>query len=113
MLRQKYMSDQYMNFVSGYITVGENAEEAAFREVREETGIELESLEYAGTWWFGQEELLMHGFVGYAKKQEFVLSKEVDAAEWIPIEELPKYMYPDMPGNAQQGIYRKYMRSKA
>ena len=49
MLRQKYMSDRYMNFVSGYIAAGENAGEAAFREVREETGIELKSLEYAGT----------------------------------------------------------------
>ena len=109
MLRQKYMSDEYMNFVSGYITVGETAEEAARREVREETGLELDALEYAGTWWFGQEELLMHGFIGRVQKQDFVLSPEVDAAAWIPLEKLPDYMYPDMPGNAQYGTYKVFL----
>ena len=110
MLRQKYMSDEYMNFVSGYITVGETAEEAAAREVMEETGLKLDSLEFSGTWWFGEEDLLMHGFIGYAKKQEFVLSPEVDEARWIPLKELPEYMYPDMPGNAQQGTYRVFLQ---
>ena len=112
MLRQKYMSDEYMNFVSGYITVGETAEEAARREVREETGLELEMLEYSGTWWFQEEELLMHGFIGRVRKQDFVLSQEVDAAEWIPLEKLPDYMYPDMPGNAQYGTYKVFMQRK-
>ena len=109
MLRQHYMSDQYMNFISGYITVGETAEEAALREVQEEIGIKLDALEYSGTWFFGQQELLMHGFIGHAAKQDFVLSQEVDAAQWIPIEELTDYMYPDSPGNAQYGTYRVYM----
>lgn len=112
MLRQRYMSDEYMNFVSGYITVGETAEEAAWREVREETGLELDTLEYAGTWWFRPEELLMHGFIGRVQKQDFVLSPEVDAAAWIPLEKLPDYMYPDMPGNAQYGTYKVFLQRK-
>ena len=113
LLRQSYMSNEHMNFVSGYITPGETAEEAAFREVQEELGLPLQRLEYAGTWWFGQGDMLMHGFLGTAKKQEFRLSPEVDAAEWIHWREAPKYMYPDMPGNAQMGTYRIYAKRKS
>ena len=35
LLKQSYISDQYETFVAGYITPGENAEEAATREVKE------------------------------------------------------------------------------
>ena len=110
MLQQGYMSDEYMNFVSGYITVGENAEDAALREVREETGLELDSLEYTGTWWYDEGDLLMHGYIGHAKKQDFVLSPEVDEAQWIPLENVPDHMYPDSPGNAQYGTYKVFMQ---
>ena len=109
MLRQQYMSSEYKNFVSGYITVGETAEQAAFREVQEELGIALDDLEYSGTWWFAEEELLMHGYIGRATKKDFNLSKEVDSAEWIPLAELTEHMYPDSPGNAQYGTYRVYI----
>ncbi len=110
LLRQKYMSDEYMNFVSGYITVGENAEESAYREVLEETGIKLDSLEYSGTWFFELQELLMHGFIGYTSQSEFTLSPEVDGAQWVPLEKLEDYMYPDSPGNAQFGTYQVYLQ---
>ena len=99
-----------MNFVSGYITVGENAEEAARREVLEETGIQLDSLEYSGTWFFEEQELLMHGFIGYTNQSEFVLSSEVDGAQWVPLEQLTDYIYPDSPGNAQFGTYQVYLQ---
>ncbi|MBQ9060439.1 MAG: NUDIX domain-containing protein [Firmicutes bacterium] len=112
LLRQSYMSDEYRNYVSGYMVPGENAEEAALREVREETGLQLDSLEYGGTWWYGEGDMLMHGFFGSVKKQDFHLSPEVDSADWIPWQEAPKYMYPDMPGNAQQGLYRIFVKRK-
>ena len=107
--RQNYLSSEYMNFVSGYILPGENAEKSAAREVKEETGLDLDSLESSGTWWFEEGEMLMHGFIGRVKKQEIVRSQEVDEALWVPCEEAPKYMYPDSPGNAQQGTYRIFM----
>ena len=109
LLRQSYMSSDYWNFVSGYMTPGENAEEAALREVKEEVGIDLERLEPSGTWWFEEGDMLMHGFIGYAHKQEMKLSPEVDRAEWIPAAKAPSMMYPDSPGNAQYGTYKVYM----
>ncbi len=104
LLTQKYLSDKYKSFVSGYITPGETAEETAIREVREEIGIEIERLEYAGTYWFETKGLLMHGFIGYASKGAFKLSKEVDNAEWVPSAEIEKLIFPESPGNSMHPL---------
>lgn len=109
LLRQGYMSDKYTSFVSGYIEPGESAEEAALREVREEIGVTLNSLEYAGTYWFAKNELLMHGFIGRAKKCELKLSREVDSAEWTPAQDVLKTLFPKAPGNAAYAIYEIFM----
>ena len=111
LLRQSYMSDKYSSFVSGYMSMGETAEEAAIREVYEELGIELESIEYGGSYWFGEKGILMLGFIAFAKKCEMVLSSEVDSASWVPAAEALQYMWPPGPGNAAYGIYIKYMDS--
>lgn len=110
MLRQRYLSDRYWSYVAGFIKPGESAEETAAREVEEELGIRIERLEYAGTYWFGPREQLMHGFVAFARKQDLKLSTEVNAAEWVPAEKAPELMFPEAPGNAQQPLYRKYLR---
>ena len=108
--RQGHLSDKYTSVTSGYITPGENAEETAFREVKEELGIDLEHLEYASTVWFEKNDMLMHGFVGYAHKCELVLSEEINSAEWVPYAEAPKTMFPDSPGNALYAVYRKFLK---
>ena len=112
LLTQLYQSDKYKCFVAGYITPGETAEEAAAREVREEIGLELDRLEYAGTYWFNAKEILMHGFIGYASKKDLILSSEVDAAEWVPSSQVEGVIFPDRPGNAMHPIYRQYMLQK-
>ncbi|MGI6105190.1 MAG: NAD(+) diphosphatase [Raoultibacter sp.] len=110
--RQSYLSDTYASFTSGYMTPGETAEETAIREVKEELGLDLETLIYAGTHWFGKRDMLMHGFIGYAHRQELHLSEEVDSAEWVPALEAPKTMFPDSPGNAACAIYRKFLQMR-
>lgn len=110
LLRQSYLSADHACFVSGYITPGETAEETAVREVKEELGLRIERLEYAGTYWFPSKELLMHGFIGFSSKSDFVLSSEVDSAAWVPASEAPETMFPDRPGNAMHPIYRKYLK---
>lgn len=112
LLRQNYMSTEYMSFVSGYITPGETAEVTAMREVKEKLGIELERMECAGTHWFGAKDLLMHGFIGYAKKQDFVLSDEVDEAIWVPALEIADKIFPEQPGNSMYPLYRQYLRGQ-
>jgi len=112
LLRQGYISDQYYTFVAGYITPGENAEQTAVREVKEELGLGIERLEYAGTHWFAKREQLMHAYIGYVKKARFNLSTEVDAAFWVPAAEALSMMFPDVPGNTQHILYRKYLESR-
>lgn len=110
LLKQLYMSDKYASFVSGYITPGETAEETAVREVKEELGLDIDRLEYAGSYWFDSKEILMHGFIGFATKKDFNLSCEVNSAEWVPAPKAPEKMFPDKPGNAMHPMYRKYLK---
>ena len=111
LLQQNYLSNEYRSFVAGYIKPGDNAEETAIREVEEELGLKLDSLEYAGTYWFSLRGQLMHGFIGRAKKKELVLSQEVNRADWVPYDKAPELMFPDMPGNAMHPIYRQFVAS--
>ena len=110
--RQSYLSDRYATVTSGYISPGETAEECAVREVKEELGLDLESLEYAGTYWFGKKDMLMHGFIGFAHKQDLILSEELGSAEWVPSAKAPEMMFPDRPGNALHELYRLYLKKK-
>ncbi|WP_417081002.1 hypothetical protein [Mobilibacterium timonense] len=62
-------------------------------------------LTFAGTYWFGQKDMLMHGFIGFTHKTELQLSEEVDSAEWVPALEAPKIMFPDKPGVSLYEVY--------
>lgn len=88
LLRQNYISTTFHNLVSGYITPGESAEECIVREIREETGLEVEAPELKLTAWFPKKEMLMVGFFAKAKGGELRLSGEVDAAAWHPWQEV-------------------------
>ena len=68
LLHQPSLSDRGV-FVSGYITPGESAEEAAVREIKEELGLDVEKLESTGTFWFKKRGQLMHGFIANVRKQ--------------------------------------------
>ena len=50
LLRQEYISEKYYNLVSGYMKPGETAEVTAEREVYEEIGVQLCSLEPVKTY---------------------------------------------------------------
>ena len=107
--RQGYLSEEYGMFTSGYISPGESAEEAAVREVREELGIEAASLEYAGSYWYAPGEMLMHGFVCQAANRSLRLSEEIDSARWVPEDDVPNEVQPDV---AAVGVYRAYARMR-
>lgn len=110
--RQGYLSDKYASFTSGYMSPGETAEESAIREVKEELGIDLKRLEYAGTYWFEPRGLLMHGFIGYTPKCDLTLSQEVDSAEWVPALDVPKTLFPVSPNNSAYAIYRLFLKKQ-
>lgn len=112
LLKQLYLSDKYLTFTSGFMTPGESAEETAIREAKEEIGIDIKELEYAGTYWFAKREQLMHGFMAYVPKCEFKLSSEVDEASWVPADEVGDKIFPEAPGNAAYAIYKRFLQEK-
>ena len=87
LLRQNYVTTTSHVCVAGVMKMGESAEETVIREVKEELGQDVISLEYIQSYPFERKEMLMLGFKANVKKQSFVLSGEVDAAEWVPFSE--------------------------
>lgn len=87
LLRQDYIMENNYVLVAGYIKPGETAEETAFREVEEEIGVKMDSISRVRTFALKEKELLMLGYVGFARKTELNLSSEVDSAIWVPVEE--------------------------
>ena len=109
LLHQPRLSDRGV-FVSGYITPGESAEDAAVREIKEELGLDVEKLESTGTFWFKKRGQLMHGFIANVRKQELICSSEIESASWVPAAKAPEIMFEDWNGNRAWNIYRTYMR---
>lgn len=87
LLRQDYVSLTKYVCVAGIMKIGESAEETVIREVKEEIGQEVESLEFISSYPYDKKEMLMLGFKANVKKQEFRLSKEVDSVQWVKFDE--------------------------
>jgi NAD+ diphosphatase len=78
------------SLVAGFLDFGESLEECAIREVREETGIEIENVRYVGSqnWPFPAQ--LMAGFVAdYVSGEIMVDRHELEDAGWFRIDALP------------------------
>ena len=69
--------------------IGESAEETVRREVGEELGLTVDSLEYISSYPYDKKEMLMLGYKATVKKKDFVLSGEVDSAEWVALDKAP------------------------
>ena len=107
LLRQNDISKQYHNLVSGYMKPGERAEETVEREIAEETGVKIDSLKFAGTYWFAKKDQLMIGFFARAKKQELRLSGEVDDAAWVPVSDAIGMVHPK--GSVSYALLERYI----
>lgn len=87
LLRQSYVSAINYVCVAGHMKSGETAEETVKREVKEEIGQEVNELIYIRSYPYEKKNLLMLGFLAKVKKKAFVLSGEVGAVEWFPVDE--------------------------
>lgn len=86
----------YWTFPKGHPEKGETPEESARRELHEETGIALKSLDvknpYTQTYSFRHEETMVHKtvvyYVGEAQGELFTIQEdEVKEAKWLSCEE--------------------------
>ncbi len=83
LLRQSYISTTRYVCVAGIMKIGESAEDTVIREVKEEIGQDVETLEFISSYSYEKKEMLMLGYKATVKKQDFKLSREVDFVEWV------------------------------
>lgn len=86
LIKQSYGQPRFV-LVAGFIQVGESAENAALREVKEETGLCVNSLDFTFSSYYEPSDSLMFGFICRVKKSGFTLSSEVEQAKWVSPEE--------------------------
>lgn len=78
------------SLVAGFLEFGECLEEAAAREVLEETGVRVGSVRYLGSQCWPFPSQLMAGFVAdYAGGEVVVDMNELADARWFPLDALP------------------------
>lgn len=108
LLRQDYISTEFHNLISGYVTPGEDAETCAVREIMEETGQEVEQLELVLTSWFARKEMMMVGFFARVNSRPLSLSVEVDSAAWHTPDEILQ-LVSNRPGSTSRILCEKYL----
>lgn len=89
LLRQDYVSTANYVCVAGIMKIGESAEETVKREIREELGLKVKELEFIKSYPYDKKEMLMLGYKATVEKADFVLSREVDSAVWVKLENAP------------------------
>ena len=109
MTRQSHLTSRHWMYNSGFILPGENAEHAAAREIREELGIEIQSLESLGTYWF-RGGVLMIAYLAFCPKCEFRLSDEVEEAVWVDVKKAAELAGPVRAGCADFAMMVDYVK---
>jgi NAD+ diphosphatase len=78
------------SLVSGFVDFGECLEEAAIREVWEETGVRIDNPRYVGSQCWPFPSQLMAGFVADYVDGELQMDRlELEDARWFPVDRLP------------------------
>lgn len=92
LLRQNYVSATKYVCVAGIMKLGESAEETTVREIEEELGLTVTELQYIASYPYDKKEMLMLGYRASVEKKDFVLSGEVDSAEWVRLDQAPQLL---------------------
>ena len=81
--------------VAGYVNQGEDAEDAARRELMEELGLTAESIRFNRSRYFPPSNTLMLNFTVTVKSGEAHPNHEVDAWRWFGVEEAREAVKPN------------------
>lgn len=82
LLKQSYIYENSKVLLSGYVGNNETAEEAVYREVKEEAGIEINNITYLGSDYVKDKEILMITFVADFVSGQIKKSNEVEGMGW-------------------------------
>jgi NAD+ diphosphatase len=88
--RSPRFKGEFYSVLAGFAEPGETLEETVAREVREETGIEVQDIRYFGSQPWPFPDSLMIGFTArYAGGEIRVDGEEILDAHWFPYDRLP------------------------
>ena len=90
MVRARNFRDDHYGLVAGFVEVGESLEECVRREVREETGLEIDNIRYAASQPWPFPSGLMIGFVAkYVSGEIKIQEEELIDAKFFKRDALP------------------------
>jgi NAD+ diphosphatase len=90
MARSPHFLPGVFGLIAGFVEAGETLEEAVYREVREEVGIEIKNLQYFGSQAWPFPDSLMVGFMAeYSKGKLRIDPQEIEKAGWFRYDKLP------------------------
>ena len=98
LLKQSYIFKDSKVLVSGYVGQNEKVEDAVYREVAEEAGIEVDNIRYLGSDFIENKEIVMLTYVVDYKSGEIIKSDEVEDVMWVPLNEALNHMKEDRIG---------------
>ena len=87
LLKQSYVSKTNYVLVAGIMKLGESAESTVIREIKEELGLDTNTLEFIKTYPYEKKEMLMIGYKAKVNKSDFNISSEVDSVSWFKLDE--------------------------
>lgn len=103
-LIKQYGRPHYI-LVAGYVNKGEDAEDAAAREVREEIGLAAKSVHFNHSHYFAPSNTLMLNFTVIVDDLEAHPNWEVDSWRWFSVEEARKEI---KPGSLAEAFLKGY-----
>jgi NAD+ diphosphatase len=110
LLKQSYIYENSKVLLSGYVGHNETAEEAVYREVKEEAGIEIKNIKYLGSDFVIDKEILMITFMADFVSGEINKSAEVEGIGWTKLANALEEMKEDIIGTK---VVRKVLKLKS
>ena len=98
LLKQSYIYKNSKVLLTGYVDNNETAEEAVYREVKEDAGIDINNITYVGSDYVKDKEILMITFMADFVSGKINKSDEVEGMGWSKLADALDEMKEDIIG---------------